>query len=264
MFPFDIGNLGASFKRYFEIVPALTDELRDHAYRIRHQVYCEDLKYEPQRSDRRESDEYDAHSLHCLIRSVKTGEFAGCTRLILCRPDDPHYPLPFERTCAQTIDRSIIDPQTLSRRKIAEVSRLAVVSRFRTRRGERHSPAPLSDESFGTGIMPRFPYVPVALYLATTELAALHGIHTMFLLSEPRLVRHFARLGVDIIQIGDEVEHRGTRIPSVVNVRKIIEGLNFIMRPLYDVVAREVRDGVREQPEQEPQLQRGAVIGSGA
>jgi len=34
-------NLGKAFKQYFEIVPALSDALRDHVYRIRHQVYCE-------------------------------------------------------------------------------------------------------------------------------------------------------------------------------------------------------------------------------
>lgn len=247
MFPFDIANLGASFKRYFEIVPALTDELREHAYRIRHQVYCEDLKYEPARPDRREIDEYDAHALHCLIRSTRTGEFAGCTRLILCRPEDPNYPLPFEKTCAEAIDRAILDPQALSRRRIAEVSRLAVIARFRTRRGERKSAVPLPETSYGTDIMPRFPYIPVALYLATTELAALHGIHTMFLLTERRLANHFAKLGVNIIQIGEPVEHRGERIPSVVNVQKIIDGLNFIMRPLYDQVAQEVRAGMQAQ-----------------
>lgn len=252
MFPFDIANLGSSFKRYFEVVPALTPELRDEVYRIRHQVYCQELEYEARRADGRETDEYDPHSIHCLIRSVKTDEYAGCTRLILCRPQDPGYPLPFERTCAETLDRAIIDPQTLSRRRIAEVSRLAVVARFRTRRGERGTAIPMTDQSYGTDIAPRFPYIPVALYLATTELARLHGIHTMFLLSEPRLAQHFARLGVQIIQIGDEVEHRGIRIPSVVNVQKIIGGLNFIMRPLYDTIAEQVREGVRRQ---QPALQ---------
>lgn len=247
MFPFDITNLGASFKKYFEVVPALTDELRDQAYRIRHEVYCEDLQFEPQRPDRRELDEYDAHSIQCLIRSVKTGEFAGCTRLILCRPDDPDYPLPFEKTCAESIDRAIIDPQALSRQRIAEVSRLAVIRRFRTRRGERHTAVPLSESSYGTDISPRFPYIPVALYLATTELAALHGIHTMFLLTEPRLAAHFQKLGVSIIQIGDPVEHRGLRIPSVVNVQRILDGLNFIVRPLYETVAEQVRAAIEAQ-----------------
>jgi N-acyl amino acid synthase of PEP-CTERM/exosortase system len=244
MFPFDMRDLGASFKRYFEIVPALGEELRDEAYRIRHEVYCEELKYEPERPDRRESDEYDAHSLHCLVRSLKGGNYVGCARLVLARPDNPGYPLPFEKTCARTIDRAIVDPRTLPRGAIAEASRLAVVSRYRLRRGEQDRPYTLSDESFSTRLMPRFPYIPVALYLATLELAALHGIETLFVLTEPRLASHFARLGVDIKHIGAPVEHRGTRIPSMMSVSSIIEGLNFIMRPFHTVIAHEVRQGM--------------------
>jgi len=60
MFPFEIVNLGAGFKKYFEILPALTEQLREHVYRIRHGVYCEELKFEPERPDRRERDEYRA------------------------------------------------------------------------------------------------------------------------------------------------------------------------------------------------------------
>src|SRR5256885_2892028 len=150
MLLFELANLGAGFKRYFEVVPALTEELRDHVYRIRHEVYCEELKYEPVRKDRRERDEYDEHSLHCLIRSVKTGDYVGCTRLVLTRPEDPRYLLPFERTCANTIDRTIVDPQRLPRQAIAEISRLAVIARYRNRRGEKELPAPVEDHSFGT------------------------------------------------------------------------------------------------------------------
>lgn len=247
MFPFQLPDLGASFKRYFEIVPALTDELRDHAYRIRHEVYCEELKYEPERPDRRESDEYDRHSLHCLIRSLKSGAFVGCTRLVLARPGEPLYPLPFEKTCAHSIDRSILDPRALPRDTIAEVSRLAVVSAYRLRRGERGKPVGLTEESFGTRVLPRFPYIPVGLYLGTIELALAHGIDTLFVLTEPRLAVHFARLGVQIQQIGAAVEHRGARVPSAMSVSGIIAGLNFLMRPLYREIAKEVRQGLEMQ-----------------
>jgi N-acyl amino acid synthase of PEP-CTERM/exosortase system len=247
MFPFQIRDLGASFKRYFEIVPALAGELREHVYRIRHQVYCEELKYEPVRADRREVDEYDDQALHILIRSLNTGEFVGCTRLIRCRQEDPHYPLPFERTCAATLNRSIVDPQAMQRDKIAEVSRLAVISKYRLRKDEHKSPVSINDESFGTVLLPRFPYIPVSLYLATTELAALLGIETMFVLTETKLANHFARLGVKISQIGGAVEHRGTRVPSILDVQGIIDGLNFIMRPLHDVIAQEVRQGLQKQ-----------------
>jgi N-acyl amino acid synthase of PEP-CTERM/exosortase system len=248
VFPFELLNLnlGAGFKKYFQIVPALTPELRDHAYRIRHQVYCEELKFEPIRENRRESDEYDADSLHCLIRSLRDNEFVGCTRLVLCRPD-PHYLLPFERTCAATIDRSIIDPQAMPRRTIAEVSRLAVIARYRMRRGERTVPISISEDSFGSNTLPRFPYIPVGLYLAVTALAAASGIDHMFVLTEPRLAAHFSKLGVEVKQIGGPVEHRGTRVPSLLNVKKIINGLNFLTRPLYKEIADEVNQGLRDQ-----------------
>lgn len=241
MFLFELMNLGEGFKKYFEVVPATTDELRDHVFRIRHAVYCEELKFEPERPNRRETDEYDAQSLHCLIRHIHSKEFVGCTRLVLARPGDPMHPLPFERTCAATIDRKQMDPRSMPRHTIAEVSRLAVVNRFRRRKGEERSAVAVSDDSFGTKDQPRFPYIPVGLYLGTIEMAALHGIDTLFVLTEPRLASHFSKLGVKVRQIGGPVEHRGTRVPSVMSVSAILDGLNFVVRPLYKVIAAEVR-----------------------
>ena len=241
---FELVNLGAGFRKYFEVVPALSDELRDRAYGIRHEVYCEELKFEPIRPDRREKDDYDAHSLHCLIRNVASGEYVGCTRLVLARPGDPHHPLPVEKTCARTIDRSILDPQLLPRNSVAEISRLAVIARYRSRKGEDKSPAALNEEAFGTAERPRFPYLTVGLYLGTIELARQHGIMNLLVLTEPRLASHLGRLGVEMRQIGGAVEHRGLRVPSVMTVSAVLDGLNFLIRPLYKVVAEEVRLGV--------------------
>jgi len=241
----EIFNLGKAFEQYFEIVPAFSDALKDDVYRIRHQVYCEELAYEPQRPDRRESDEYDAHSLHVLIRSVKTGEFVGCTRIIRAQPQDPYYPLPFENICAATLDRSIVDPAKLPRDTIAEVSRLAVIARFRKRKDEGKKPVSISDQDFGTPTQPRFPYIPVSLYLATVELARLNGINTLFVLTDERLASHFRKLGVDIQTIGAPVEHRGKRIPSIINASDIIKNLGVIFRPLYRTIAAEVALGVK-------------------
>jgi len=241
----EIFNLGKAFEQYFEIVPAFSDALKDDVYRIRHQVYCEELGYEPQRPDRRESDEYDAHSLHVLIRSVKTGEFVGCTRIIRAQPQDPYYPLPFENICAATLDRSIVDPAKLPRDTIAEVSRLAVIARFRKRKDEGKKPVSISDQDFGTPTQPRFPYIPVSLYLATVELARLNGINTLFVLTDERLASHFRKLGVDIQTIGAPVEHRGKRIPSIINASDIIKNLGVIFRPLYRTIAAEVALGVK-------------------
>ncbi len=239
---FDRFNLGHGFRKYFEIHPALDETLRDEVYRIRHEVYCEELGFEPVRPDRRESDEYDAQSLHCLLRtSSAPHEPVGCTRLVLARPGDPQELLPFERTCARSLKRSIVDPARLPRDRIAEVSRLAVRSRFRRRRADQVDRTPIHDEDFGGSIVhPRFPYIPIGLYLGAIALAARSGVETLFVLTEPRLASHFAKLGVAVTQIGDPVEHRGTRIPSMMDVQSIIKGMRFLVKPMWRVIREEI------------------------
>ena len=238
-------NLGGGFKRYFEVVPALSPPLREAAFRIRHSVYCEDLGYEAVRPEGRETDEFDQQSLHCLVRNVHDGEFVACTRLIRTRPDNPFAPLPFEVACAATINRSIADPQRMPRHRIGEVSRLAVISKYRRRRGEQPPLGAISDESYGDSKRPRFPFLLVGLYLATIEIALRHEIDTIFVLTEPRLAEHFSRLGVTVTQIGAPVDHRGQRIASMMNCNAIVNGLSMITRPLYRVIAEDVERGLR-------------------
>lgn len=249
MLLFDRFNLGHGFRKYFEILPATDDTMRDAVFRVRHEVYCEELGFEPVRPDRRESDPYDAHSQHCLLRSSNERKTpVGCIRIVMARTDEPDFLLPFERTCAATLDRSIIDPAKLPRDRIAEVSRLAVRSVFRRRKGERQDASPVHEEDFGTIVHPRFPYIPIGLYLGAIALAARSGIDTLFILTEPRLAAHFAKLGVDVRQIGGPVEHRGTRIPSMMDVQGIIKGMRLLMRPMWRVIQEEVEAGFEHSP----------------
>lgn len=242
----EIFRLSSTFREYFEIVPALSNALKDEVFKIRHQVYCEDLAFEQQRPDKRESDEYDAQSLHVLIRSVRTGEFIGCTRIVRVRPGDPHQVMPFERLCANSINRSIVDPAKLPRSTVAEISRLAVISKYRKRKGESTVASPASALDFGTPTHPRFPFIPVGLYLGTLELARLHGIESLFVLTEPRLADHFRKLGVPIQHIGTAIEHRGQRIPSIMNTAAILKSLRFIFHPLYRSIAKDVAAGLTQ------------------
>jgi N-acyl amino acid synthase of PEP-CTERM/exosortase system len=234
---FDLGN---AFKQYFEIIPAFSDALKDVVYRVRHQVYCEDLEFELTRPDGREIDEHDSNSLHLLMRSVTTNEFVGCTRIVRARTNDPQYKLPFEKTCADVLDRSIVDPAKLPRSNIAEVSRLAVVSGYRRRKGEGNSPVGISGADFGTPKQSRFPFIPIGLYLATTELARLNGIDTVFVLTEERLASHFSKLGFNLQVIGGPIEHHGTRIPSMMSVSGTIKSMRINLQPLYRTIAADI------------------------
>jgi len=71
-------------------------------------------------------------------------------------------------------------------------------------------------------------------------LAERNGIDTLFVLTEPRLATHFARLGVEIRQIGSPVEHRGTRIPSVMDVGSIISDMRMLLKPIWRAVREDI------------------------
>src|SRR5262249_24224052 len=153
--------------------------------------------------DGRERDEYDEHSRHLLLRSVKTGIPAGCIRLVMVRPDRPHLPLPFEKIFAPAGDFG--DGRSgPPRRSIAEVSRLTVAREFRKRRGDARKE--ISQEGFGTPSHPSYPYVQLGLYLGAIALARQLGVSKLYLLTEPRLFTHFRRMGFPLQKIGGPVE----------------------------------------------------------
>jgi len=243
MFLFELLNLAHGFKKHFDVAAAVTPQLQTQAYEIRHRVYCEELAFEPVRPDRCERDAYDARAEHVLVRSLKYGRFVACARLVRVDPSDAASELPMERTCAATIDRKRVDPAALDRRRIGEISRLAVVSEFRRRNGEKHTSIAVSEADFGVVDLPRFPYIQVALYLGTIALAKRLGIETLFVLTEPRLSSHFAKLGVRIETIGGPVEHRGARVPSMMTVASIESNLPRSVRPLYELLGETIWTG---------------------
>jgi N-acyl amino acid synthase of PEP-CTERM/exosortase system len=234
-------DLGEGFRRLFELTPALDETSLDQVFRIRHDVYCRDLGWEPVRADGRETDEFDRHSFHCLLRSRATGEPVGCTRLILARPEDPAYPL--------VLDRNIADPARMPRNTLGEVSRLAVLNTHRQRKGEASTAVSVTDADFeARGANTRFPFIPVSLYLGAAAIARRVGVEHVFVLTEPRLASHFVRIGFDIRTVGGPIEHRGTRVPSLLSSSKVVAGLRPLIRPMYEVIESAVDEAFRKHP----------------
>ena len=240
-------DLGDGYKSYCAIAPALDPARVDDVFFIRHDVYARELGFEPVRESQRETDQYDARSVHCLVRTSKEPtRLVGCARVVLTDSQAPDAPLPFELTCRNTLDRSIIDPAKLPRHKIAEVSRLAVLSEFRRRKGEQQSAAVISDSDFGSEQQPRFPFIPVSLYIGAVALARRQGVEYLFTLTEPRLAEHFGKLGVHIVPIGGPVEHRGQRIPSMLRVEGMYESLRTMIRPLWNTINEQIDEAYAE------------------
>lgn len=237
-------NLAENFRRFFTVAPALRAAETDDVFFIRHDVYARELGFEPVRADERETDVYDARSVHCLLRTSESPQrLVGSARVILADPQQPDALLPFEKACRDTLFRDRIDPAKLPREKLGEVSRLAVLSTFRRRRGEEKQAVALDVQDFGDEQQPRFPYIPVALYMASVLMAQRHGVEYLFTLTEPRLAEHFGKLGVNIVPIGTPIEHRGTRVPSLIEAATVEAGLRLMIRPLWTAIDEQMQQG---------------------
>ncbi len=237
-------DLGSTFHQYFEIVPALSNALKDEVYRVRHQVYCEDLKFESARPDGLETDEHDPSSLHLLLRSVKTGEFIGCTRIVRPRPDDSRYHLPFERPAPLRLTGRLLIQRNYPVIVLPRYPASRLLRVIGDAKGKLTVPVSLADEDSDIGKSRRFPYIPLGLYLGTTELARISGIDTLFVLTERRQAAHFSKLGVQLRIIGKAIEHRGERVPAVMNVTSIVTDMRTIFHSLYYAIAADIQKAV--------------------
>jgi N-acyl amino acid synthase of PEP-CTERM/exosortase system len=255
-------NPEIEFTKHWELVPAVTSELREEVYRIRHNVYCAELGFEPANAEGREQDEYDGHSRHLLIRCMWTGAWGGCVRLVLRPEDRPGTLLPSEKLCGATTASELVGASVPSCANIAEISRLALAREFRHARLAHHEDS-IAPSNPGTSAHPRALYLRLALYLGAIAWAHRLRIEALLFLTEPRLAARLRKFGFPFKQVGTPVEHRGTRVLSLAHIDDPILRLPFYMRPLYRAIESEIDQGLeirhavpnsRRFPKRHPQI----------
>jgi len=237
------GLAGYMFHRYFRAVSATTDEQRNEVFRIRYDVYCAELGFEDPGKfvDRREIDVYDEFSLHCLLYHRGSDGYAGCVRLVMVDPQRKDDLLPFEHLCRDTMYRDVLAGLVKDRTKVAEISRLAVRSTFRRRKGESNIPGTIIEErKRGFGAM-RTPWIALGLYLSAAATGLIKGLDGVFALMEPRLARRLGAYGLKFIQVGEPVEHRGQRAPFFISREALYANIAPPVRGLLEVVEDDLR-----------------------
>lgn len=218
-------SLRASFHQYFAVVPAETEELLHETFKIRYQVYCEELGYEDKNSfrDQEEVDGFDPVSQHCLLLHKSSNIYAGSIRLVSAVKNR----LPFESLYgvhafrSESIDFRQLDPLTY-----AEISRIAVISHFRRRKDEQNTPAGVIPEPESHETERRsFPLIAFGLYLSAAGMGLNSGLERVFAMMEPRLARRLRIYGINFQQIGPEIEHRGKRAPFQITRAQLSQGI---------------------------------------
>lgn len=241
-------DLVSSYRRYFQVVPAVTPALVREAQRIRFQVYCEDLGFEDASRfpDGCEQDAFDDNARHCLLQHRPSGEYAGCVRLVLADVEKPDSPFPFEVVASKSLRRDLVDPLRMERRRFGEISRLAVKREFRRRRGEADSADGVSGLDSDGRMTPNerrtLPHIAVELYLAAASIALREGCTSVFAMMEPRLTRHMRFYGLEFEQVSDVVIHRGARAVYHITRERLFTSLTPALRALLDSIASDIPD----------------------
>lgn len=214
------------------------DEAQKHrVFRLRHDVYCEELGFEPPTDpvNRLEYDDYDQAAIHCLIEHRRTGLAAACTRLVLPQPGpSPLDRLPLENYGGNSLTHDRLHPRRLPPSCYFEISRLAVARTFRTRiRGTEVPGISDTPHEFSAEERETFGMLVSALFLAGYVLGRLSGKSVAFAMMEPKLPRLLAMSGFKFTKVGETIDFHGKRSAYCITREQAEQGMSAQLVPLY-------------------------------
>ncbi len=234
----------ADFQRFFSVIAASNQALKEETYRIRYRVYAAELGWEDKAlfPTGQERDAYDDYAQACLLQHRPSKQFVGCVRLVSCGTD-PTRPFPFEaamKKVGQRLDSSSWNADW--RASAGEISRVAVVAQFRRRRNERNHPDNPPDEEPSLVEPERrvFPHIAVGLYLAAAAMGLTRGVERVFAIMEPRLARRLRSYGIEFEAVGEPLEHHGLRVPYCVTRDGFERNVATPIRGLLDTIVQDL------------------------
>jgi N-acyl amino acid synthase of PEP-CTERM/exosortase system len=237
-------RLSQHFHRYFESVLVKDDADRSEVFRLRYAVYCKELAYEDASAfpEGEERDEFDAHASFVLIRHRSDGRSAGCLRLVGPRHGVAEWRFPFEHACAGHLDRRFVPELERNRDGICEVSRLAVHSDFRRRKGELASASGGDAEGAARSTSDRqYPLIAMGLFLSASALFLNGRMQQVWVMMEPRLARLLSGCGLRFTQVGDVIDYHGRRGPFRISREEVLLNLRSEARELLEDLMRTLR-----------------------
>ena len=223
-------DIAIIFYKFFRMIPVTKPELMEQVYRLRYQVYCLETGFE-NRDDfpnEQEKDDFDNRSKHFLIQHLATGSYAATTRLILSDKNNPDLPFPLEQH-SQIERTDLLRP--IARHQLAEVSRFCVSKDFKRRVGELGTVAGYSSEHNQSSQEAReeerrsFPLITLGLIASLIRMAVEYDTSYWYSTMEPTLIRLLKHMGICFIPLGPAIEYHGKRIPCIIKVQDLLDGV---------------------------------------
>ncbi|AEF02287.1 PEP-CTERM/exosortase system-associated acyltransferase [Alteromonas stellipolaris] len=233
------------FSTYLDPIVAQQEGLKAESYKIRHNVYCEELGFEPLKEDFQEKDEFDVFSTPCLVKHKGSEHYAGTVRLVM--PQESHQQLPIEKYCLNSITHETLNPTNFERRQVCEISRLAVPKEFRKRVMDQYQGAAtgvINQYTYSEDELRCFPFIAIGLYFSAAALVMHNDIKHTYVMMEPRLARSMRFIGIQFEQIGPVVEYHGKRAPFYINPTLLYQNL----RPNFRIMLDDIQESVNKYP----------------
>ena len=221
-----LGNGKRTVMSDIEAIVADTETARRLHYQLRYQVYCLETGFEEasRYPDHKESDEYDNHATHFLMRGKQSGVGFAAARLVL--PGDRALPV---ESLYEIPKNHISKIHGIPYEKTAEVSRLLITKNIRRPTEYASSRRPrVANQRQATPHHGRMrAAVLVDLIRAMAAYSCEHGIPQWVFFATPALARILRRLGISLIEIGAPRQHRGIRFPYVTEAEQIYDTLTL-------------------------------------
>lgn len=233
--------LVSRFEETYEVLMADTPELLDEVYRLRFHVLCIQEKgpglFAEDYPDGRETDEYDQQAVHCLLRHRPTGKPVGTARLILTYSGNSGSLLPIERDLADTFYPHVLDPRTLPRGTVAEISRLIITRAFWSEGRLRKT----VDAADAFDIHTHKIHPILGIIVGLNQLAVENGVRHLFGIMKPSLVRMIAPFGLRFHPLGPIVNYHGLRQPHMAIMDEMRTEVTEHSSDLFDIITQRGR-----------------------
>lgn len=203
------------FDHNYEVLLANTEESKNIHYKLRYQVYCDEMRFEDKNKfpDQLESDEWDREAIHFIVRHKFTGKHLGALRLA----HGQQLGLPLEKH--SSLYSKLNENQYSS---CLEISRLCVIKEARRFNATLKSP---SDPNSSTNIneyRPSNRELMWGMIRAAAVYSCNIGIKQWYILVAPALAITIQKSGFNMIQIGHSCHLSGERTPYLLDVDQVL------------------------------------------
>jgi len=239
----DAKNIASHFTKFLVPEYASTDELREEVFKIRHNVYCEELAFEQTKEEGLEKDEFDDQSIFTMIKHKPTDIYTSCVRVVTSKTE--HELLPIEKYCNYAIQNESLHPKNFKRDEVCEISRLAVKADFRRRATDKFkgsATGAISESTYSETELRCFPFIAIGLYMAAATMAINSGKKHAYVMMEPRLARSMKFVGIKFVELGEAIEYHGKRAPYYINPNIFFDNLPPGFAALYQSIKTDISE----------------------